>query len=239
MREKGVDYYNIEKEKDKIGKDIVMTSRSSLLAEATPPSNEERGFPPQGEETESGYSTPAAPIGEHNVKRAIFQLFVNDNKRKVAKVRLNLTDDQNVEFVAALQPKSIITNFLKHTGEHKEDAREWFKLCRQSSKQIYGTTPQQGKWHMKANTYASGKIQTVTVEPECYVGVAYDQELKEYALFAKLYDLIIWNEHLDSGYVTEKQRQSGVRGQYLWINPQFDTRSRPKTFAQRQREGGL
>jgi hypothetical protein len=235
----GIDYYNIEKEKDNREEDITTSCRSSLLAEATPPTHREvesldSSPREEGEPLDSG--AEEEPLGPHNVKRALFTLFNNDNGRRNLAVRLNLTDGTNAEFVAAVQQKSNLTNYLKHTGIYKETAREWFTGIRKYCKQEMGVMPQTGKWHLNQKKRGTG-LQTIQVEPQCYGSVAYDKESTEYMLFVKMYDLMIMNELMTSESLTEKQRAQGVRGQFLWINPRFDDRQRPKTFAQLRKEG--
>lgn len=235
----GIDYYNIEKEKDNREQYIATGLRSSLLAEATPLTHREvesLDSEPreEGEPLDSG-AEEETPLGPHNVKRALFTLFNNDNGRRNLAVRLNLADGTNAEFVAAVQQKSNLTNYLKHTGEYKESARDWFVQIRKHCKEKMGVMPQTGKWHLNQKKRGTG-LQTIQVEPLCYGSVAYDKESTEYMLFVKMYDLYIKNELMTSESLSEKQRAQGVRGQFLWINPRFDDRQRPKTFAQLRKE---
>lgn len=238
----GIDYYNIEEEKDKKEKDITTSCRFSLLTEATPLTYREvesLDSKPreEGEPLDSG-AEEEEPLGPHNVKRALFTLFNNDNGRRNIAVRLNLADGTNAEFVAAVQQKSNITNYLKHTGEHKESAREWFTEIRSYCKKQLGVMPQTGKWHLNQKKRGT-TLQTIQVEPLCYGSVAYDKESTEYVLFARMYDLYIMSELMTSESLSQKQKTQGVRGQFLWINPKFDNRQRPKTFAQLKKEGKL
>ena len=79
-------------------------------------------------------------------------------------------------------------------------------------------------------------MQTIQVEPGCYGAIAYDQQSKQYVAWIMLYNIFLQEIALDDAYITPKQKASGVRGQYLWINPKFDTRVRPKTWAQKRKE---
>lgn len=239
----GVDYYNKGEYRDNKEKYIPNGTSSLLLGRASPLASpaaireaesldsKPRG---EGEPLDSGATAEAAPLGNHNVKRCLIQLFGNKEGRKL-KVRLNLTDDSNVEFIAPLQPKSNLTNFLKHTGDSKDFAREWFTSIRKKAKATFNVQPQQGKFHL--NRGRKTKMQLTQVEPECYGAIAYDADCGEYAVYIKLYDLWILEEHLTSDYLTEAQKKTNVRGQRLWINPIFDTRERPLTWAETRKRG--
>ena len=234
----GIEYYNKEKETNNKEQDIAKHICDVSLGRTSSSDPTDIGSLAQGSpeprEREVVLEGEEAPLGPHNVKRAVFTLFNNAGGRRNLAVRLNLTDTDNANFVASLQPRSNITNYLKHTGDHKESARIWFKEVRTYGKTHY-TMPQQGKWH--ENVHRKGKaLQPIQVEPMCYASVAYDPQEKEYRLFAKLYDLILWDVPLDSGYLSDKQKDTGVRGQHLYINPRFDTRQRPKTWAQKRKE---
>lgn len=176
----------------------------------------------------------AAPLGPHNVKRVLIQLFGNKEGRKL-KVRINLADDTNVEFIAPMQPKSDLTNFLRYTGEFKDFARDWFTSIRKKAKQEYGVNPQQGKFHLNGGRKTKKTI--IQVEPECYGAIVYNAEVNEYVVYLKLYDLWIMQESLSCDYLTDNQKKTNVRGQRLWINPIFDTRVRPLTWAEKRKRG--
>lgn len=237
---KGVDYYNIEEYKNNIGEYSCNDSISVLVGRASPQAQE----PPkpldlepreQGEPLDSGAAEEAAPLGPHNVKRALVQFFNNPDRRTV-KVRLNLTDNTNVEFIAPLQPRDNLTNFLRHTGDHKQEAREWFVAVRSHCKTQYGARPQQGKFHENTGKRTS-KLKTITVEPTCYASVVYDATQRTYIGYIKLYDLMLTELCFEDAYLTENQKKTNVRGQSLWINPRYDTRQRPLTWAEKRKKG--
>jgi hypothetical protein len=243
ISQNGVEYYNIEEQKENKEKHIptepvlVSSGRtsSSTTTQVESLDSKPRG---EGEPLDSGATEKeAAPLGPHNVKRALVQLFNNTQGSRKLKVRLNLDDDTSAEFIAPLQPKSNLTNFLRYTADDKETARSTFTTIRSHCKETYGTTPQQGKFHLNTVQW-SEKRGTIQVEPRCYGAASYAPEEKCYYAIIQLYDLILADIQLDDGYLTDKQKKQGVRGQYLWINPLYDTRQRPKTFAQRRREQG-
>jgi hypothetical protein len=245
LPQNGVGYYNKGEYKDNKEEYIPNGTSSVLLGRASPLASphairevESLDSKPRGKEEllDSGAAAEdLAPLGPHNIKRAMIQFFNNPDGRKF-KVRVNLADGTNAEFIAPLQPISNLTNFLKHTGDHKEDAREWFTEIRAYCKKQYETKPQQGKFH--ENTGKRGqRMKTIAVEPSCYGSVCYNPEDRSYIGFVKIYDLILSDIGLEEGYLTELQKKNNVRGQYLWINPRFDTRERPLTWAEKRKRG--
>jgi hypothetical protein len=195
-------------------------------------SKEERE-PLDSREEESGVEP--AFLGLHNVKRALFQIFKNSNGLYKLKVRLNLEDGDNLEFIAPLQKTAKKSNFMKHAA-NAEQASEFWVAVRKYVKKRYLLDPLLGKFHEKTGGRKNIK-QSFTVEPDCYAGVWFDTELKCYRFISILYDLVIEDQIIDDDYLTEKQKKSGAVGQYLWINPKFDTRSRPMTAAERKKAG--
>ena len=241
----GVEYYNIEEQRNNIGEHIATTLRDVSSGKASPSSaspliqeglaqefldSREREVVMEGEE-----EAPLGPLGPHNVKRAIVQLFNNEGGQRKLKIRLNLDDGTNAEFIAPLQPKSNLTNFLRYTADSKDHAREVFTGMRKYVKEYLGVTPQQGKFHERVGSRTGG-MQTIQVEPQCYGAIGWNGEDKTYLSWIVLYDLQLHRIALEDGYLTDAQKRTGVRGQYLWINPRFDERQRPKTWAQKRKE---
>ena len=238
----GVEYYN--KEEQRNNKEEQITTTMSFVSLGRTSSSEAS---PQEIETAlaQGTSEPRErevvleceeePLGPHNVKRAIIQLFNNEGGTRKLKIRLNLTDGTNAEFIAPLQPKSNLTNFLRYTADTKDLAREVFVKIRSHVKQTLGVTPQQGKFHERVGA-RTGSKQTIQVEPGCYGAIGWCAEDKQYITWIVMYGLNLTAIPLSDEHLTHKQKQSGVRGQYLWINPQFDDRVRPKTWAQKRKE---
>jgi hypothetical protein len=241
-KQNGVEYYNIEEHKNNKEEHIATTLRDVSFgrtpsSEATPLSKDTvlaQGSP-EPREREVVMEGEEAPLGTHNVKRAIIQLFNNDGGQRKLKIRLNLDDDTNAEFIAPLQPKHNLTNFLRYTADSKDLARDVFVSIRTKVRAQYGVTPQQGKFHERVGARTGG-MQTIQVEPRCYGAVAWDQEHKQYVAWIMLYDLLLAEIVLDDDYLSKAQKDIGVRGQHLYINPLFDTRTRPKTWAQKRKE---
>jgi len=241
MIQNGIDYYNIEEQINNKEEHSCTADFSWPVSEASPlqlRSQELLDSKPRGEVEpldSGGWVEAAAPLGPHNVKRALIQLFKNPAGAKKVKIRLNLVDGENPEFIAPLQPKSNLTNFLKHTGDHREQAREWFHSLRTHSKKQYGVLPQQGKFHLKTGARSS-RLHTISVEPDCYASVSYAQEDRVYVGFLKLYDLMLSEIEFQDQYLSELQKKAAVRGQCLWINPRFDERQRPLTWAEQRKK---
>ena len=127
------------------------------------------------------------------------------------------------------------SNFIKHSVDAEQASNFWI-VMRRFVKGKYNIQPLLGKFHEKTGGRKNVK-QSFTVEPECYAAVWFDQELKCYRFSATIYDLEIEEEIIDDAYITQKQKDTGVIGQTLWINPAFDTRQRPMTAAERRRLG--
>ena len=234
----GVKYYNKEEQK-KNKKEHMRTSALPLSSSGRTSSSETEEELPQGSleprERRSGIDSlpeETPPLQQDDVERAILQLFVNDDGKRKLRIRLNLHDKENAEFIAPLQAKSVITNFLKCTGDYKEEARNWFATLRKWVRNNYDTTPRQGKFHQRTGR-RKNKIQIVEVEPLSYASVWYDREEKMYRASLRIYDFFLENIDLDDSNLTDKQKQSRVRGQHLYINPTHDKRKRPLTWAQR------
>lgn len=237
----GNDYYNKEQQTNNKLQYISNESLSIPLGRTSSLNDESLviGTRPteEGEPLDSGASEEA-PLGPHNVKRALIQLFCNDDGTRKLKVRVNLTDGENADFIAPLQKYSNLTSYLRHTGEYKNTAREWFTSIRKYCKNTYGIKPQTGKFHLVTHKYTAQQ-KSIQVEPDCYGSIVYEREERIYFGFVKLYDLMLSEIDLFDGNLTPKQRSTGVRGQYLWINPRYDDRVRNKTFAQQRKEGTL
>jgi len=241
IRQNGVEYYNIEEQKNNKEEHIATTpslisldkaspnSIDSLLAQERLDSRERKVV------MEDEISEEEPPLGPHNVKRAIVQLFNNEGGQRKLKIRLNLDDGTNAEFIAPMQPKSNLTNFLRYTADSKEVAREVFTGMRKHVKDLLGVTPQQGKFHENTGARAT-TMKPIQVEPGCYGAIGWNGEDKTYIGWIVLYGLYLRAFALDDGYISDKQKASGVRGQYLWINPKFDQRKRPLTWAEKRKQ---
>ena len=184
-------------------------------------------------DSESGFESPA--FGAHNTKRSVWQIFKNTTGAYKLKCRLNMTDGENVEFIAPLQKTPKKSNFVKHAPDPEQASNFWVAI-RRHVKATYSILPLLGKFHEKTGGRKNTKV-SFTVEPECYGAVWFDNDLKCYRFSAMIYDLVFEDEIIDDAYITDRQKSSGVVGQYLWINPAYDTRQRPITAAERRKMG--
>jgi hypothetical protein len=233
--QRGDDIYNKEEYNNNKGKYIANESIPLSSSGRTSSSESVEAVPqgsPEPRETRSGIDSLPPPITQDLVKRAYITFFKNP-KRPSLSVRLNLADDTNAHFIASLQPKSNLTSYLRHTRD-KELSRTVFTQVRKYSKNTFGVNPQQGKFH--ENNYGkTDKLQPVNIEPNCYGAVAYDPQEKIYKAWLMIYDFGLEWVDLDDSNLTEKQKQSSVRGSHLWINPKYDKRQRPLTWAEKRR----
>ena len=246
----GVGYYNIEEQTNNIEEHITMMASHLSLGQASPSgashlvtravelvdsSQQEEGEPLDSRDFERAPAEESL-ISEKLVKRALIQFFDNgeDSKqRRKLKVRLNFVDDTNWEFIAALT--SDRRNFLKHTVE-RDVAAGWWNKHKEKIKRIYNTSPWGGKFHVNHGR-TQGK-QAVQVEPNCFASVWYQPEDRGYACSLALYDFILMDVDLFKESLTDLQRKSGVKAQFLWINPEHNTVKRNKTFAELRRKSG-
>ena len=186
---------------------------------------------------ESGLETTEiekSPFGLHNVKRALWQFYVNPDGTRTLKVRLNTVEQGDWDFIAPLQQRAKKSNFMVAT-ENRDLASDFWINTRNYVKDRYSVKPQLGKFHLRTGG-RQGKRQTIQVEPNCFASVWWDSEEKEYLAIANIYD-IFFKGSLDQMAITAKQQASGMRCQALWINPAFDRRRRPMTAAQRMAQG--
>lgn len=242
---RGVGYYNIEEQTNNIEQHITMMASHLSLGKATP-----SGASPQeirelelvdsksqleGKEpldSESGIvcAEPESLLTFKMVKRAVIQFFDNgeDSKqRRKLKVRFNFVDDTNWEFIAALTGDR--RNFLKHVVD-RPTATEWWTWHKDMAKRKYNTAAWGGKFHVNHGR-TQGK-QAVQVEPNCFASVWYQPDDRAYACSLAVYDFVLTEMDLFKESLTDAQRKSGVKAQFLWINPEYNTVKRNKTFAE-------
>jgi hypothetical protein len=233
-RYNGDDVYNKEEYKDN-KEEYIATEVFPLSSSGRTSSSESVEALPQGSpeprERRSGIDSLPPPISQDDVKRAYVTFFKNAKRNSIS-VRLNLNNNENVQFIASLQPRGNITSFLRHTGTHKEEAREWFVALRKHCKDTYGNRPQTGKFHLN-NYLKTDKLQPTTVEPGCYASVVYDPYEKGYKAWLLIYDFSLESIDLDDSNLSQAQRNNNVRGSHLYINPTHDKRTRPLTWAER------
>lgn len=233
----GYDVYNKEEYKD--NKREYISTESSLLSSGRTSSSDQEELS-QGSldpaERESGIGSAAeSNLTQDMVKRAYITFFKNP-KRNSLSIRLNLADGTNAQFIASLQPQSNLTSFLRHTGAHKEQARQWFTALRTHCKDTYGNRPQTGKFH-ENNYLKTDRLQPTNVEPGCYASVVYDPREQQYKAWLMIYDFSLECIDLDNSNLSDAQRANNVRGSHLYINPTHDTRKRPLTWAEKRRQG--
>jgi len=230
---KGVGYYNIEEERRIKNKIYEQDSLSSSFGQEADASQRQLLECQQEEELLDSKAEPnfvPAPIlNNDQVERCLIQLFDNGEdakQRYKLKMRLNLTNKTNVEFVANLTKDR--RNFTRYIPE---DGRENIvKMADQFAKEVkkdYDVRPWLGKPH-----FNRGKGTSKTrnqIEPQSFVGVYRDQKESAWSGMIKIYDFLIVFDLYDS--MTMKQTLAGVKGQMLWINQKYQL-PRPKTWAQ-------
>jgi len=241
LTQKGVGYITKNNKKEQIDNKLVTDVSSSLDREASPPSDSQEVELFDSSSQEGGRSpesilvadapTPNAPLYQDIVKTAMVQYYQNEGaqqKRKL-KLRLNLTDSSNWDFIASLTQDR--RNFLKHIPGDPNYAREWAEQYK-SIKKIYGVKPWLGKFHLVANQGYTNNMLAISNEPECYAAVWYDSENKGYTCNISLYDFQLFDLALFKENVTDKQKRSNQVANTIWNNPLHNTIQRPKTFAQ-------
>lgn len=174
---------------------------------------------------------------DDQIKRAIIQFFDNGEdvpQRYKLKVRLNLTDDDNPEFIATLTKDW--PNFKKYIPlECREAIIEQAKTFKAGIKQMYNTTPWMGKFHLNQGRKPGVDRVFTQIEPYTLAFVWYDNINSQWK-----YSLQIQNWYKDGDFsqahMTPAQTKIGVKGQDLYINPKYETRQRPKTWAELRAE---
>lgn len=242
--EKGVEYYNIDNTNITNDNTLVTDNpffTSSVGFGADTPSAHDEGdlsrLPlergQKEEEHESGFEdSPAPPLDEDQVARAVIQLFDNGEtavQRYKLKVRINLADkSDNPEFIAPLTKD--FRNFKRYIPEEsKEEVLEFATKVRKHIKQMYGTYPYLGKFH-----YNNGPGHTIQVEPYTAAAVWYNNDESGWSGILMIQD---WIHEFDlyKDYITPAQKDSGVKCHKLFVNPKYDTKKRPLTWAEKKR----
>lgn len=174
------------------------------------------------------------PIDENFVKRALIQFFDNGEnspQRYKFRVRFNFVDDTDAEFIASLTKD--MRNFKKHIPEDcRADIEHFASQIRKNVKAEFGVYPWLGKLHLNQG---KGRHQHSQIEPYTAVAIWYDAENKGWSGVFAFYD---WIKPFDlsAEYLTDLQKKGNCKGQDLFINPKYDTRQRPKTWAQKRAE---
>lgn len=239
--EKGVGYYNIDNKENKDKKDNMQnsfpSSSSGLVADATQnslcpqdlSSSQEREAEPQS----SVLVGAPTPLDMNQVKGFIVQLFDNGEtayQRHKLKLRLNLLDNSNPEFIASLTKD--IRNFKKYIPEPNRN--EIIAIATEERKRIrkeFGVYPYIGKFHL--NSGFKNNATNKQIEPDTLAIVWWDAENRGWSGIFKIQNFAREFDLFDQ-YLTAKQKAQGVKAQDTWRNPKFDKTPRPLTWAQQR-----
>jgi hypothetical protein len=170
---------------------------------------------------------------EDQIKRAIVQFFDNGEgvpQRFKLKARLNLTDGDNPEFIATLTKDW--SNFKKYIpAECKEQIMQVAREFKANIKQQYNTVPYMGKFHLNQGRQPGVDRAFTQIEPNTVAFVWYDSINGQWKYVLQIQD---WSRTGDmtAAHLTAAQIKTGVKGQDLYINPKYETRQRPKTWAE-------
>lgn len=250
---KEVGYYNILYKLDnKDNKDNILAN------EGTSPADEDnispsvssglaslsasQDSPPQVEVSSSGVGNlpqenpeeeDLRDLCEDQIKRAIVQFFDNGEgvpQRFKVKVRLNLTDKDNPEFIATLTKDW--SNFTKYIPQEcKDQIKEFAQQFKVQIKRDYNTTPYLGKFHLNQGRRPDVSRAFTQIEPWTVAAVWYDNENTTWRYHIQIQDWVRKGT-FSSAHITAEQQKIGVKGQDLYVNEKYETRQRPKTWAE-------
>jgi len=242
---KGVGYYNIDNRENKDKKENIANRFSLISSGIEADASLER---PLSGPLESPLdlakgegalpcmfpgATGPTPLDADQIRSCIFQLFDNGEEsvqRYKYKLRLNLIDGTNPEFIASLTKD--LRNFKKHIpGDNRQQIIDVAMAERKRIKQLTGNWPYIGKLHL--NPGYDNHRKTIQIEPDTLVVIWWDPEERGWSGAVKLQN---WVHEFDlfEQYITPKQRTQGVRAQDNWQNPKYDKRQRPKTWAEQR-----
>jgi hypothetical protein len=176
-------------------------------------------------------------LSQDDVVRSIFHFFDNGEettKRYKLKARLNLVDKENVEFIATLTKDW--SNFKKYIPkECRKEIIEEARILRANIKKNFGIIPYMGKFHLNQGLSKTTTRAFTQIEPWTWAFAWYDKEYEYWRYSIRMYS---WCHQGDFSktHLTAAQVKSKVKGQDLFINPKYDQRERPKTWAQLRAE---
>lgn len=174
-------------------------------------------------------------LNDDMISRAVIQFFDNgpDAKQQYkVKVRFNLVDKENPEFIATLTKDW--SNFKKYIPEEcKEFVMEYARELRAKIKAEYNIVPYMGKFHLNIGKQAGQTRGFTNIEPNTLAFVWYDNMNSQWKYFIMLYEFAR-NGTFDATHLTPAQVKAGIKTQDLYINPKYDTVKRPKTWAQQR-----
>jgi hypothetical protein len=244
--EQVVHYYNLYKLDNKDNKDNKYAEETSADIENTCGSlrsglaslSASQDIPIQVGQVVSGDNIPdeVLPIlNEDMISRAVIQFFDNEGQKQryKVKIRFNLVDKENPEFIATLTKDW--SNFKKYIpAECRDDIINKATHIRSTIKAQHGVYPYLGKFHL-ANSWNKGRRQPNEIEPNTLAAIWWDSEEKGWSGVVCIHDWI-YEFDLFEENLTAKQKTSGCKAATLYINPKHDKRVRPKTWAQRRSE---
>lgn len=236
---KGSDTYNKDKSKKSnkskteflisTGQEAIEHTQNVHLVQ----SQQEEAEPLDSSQSETSESLP---INKDMVRSCVVQFFDNGEdirQRYRFKIRLNLTDGKNPEFISSLTKRW--SDFVKYIPSIcRQEIIDLVSAEREIIKNQTGHFPYIGKFHLnQGSTRGRHNHQT---EPYTFVILWYDNTEREWQAIIKIYDFV-HQLALSNQYITERQRMKNVKVQGQWQNPKYDTRVRPKTWAQLRSEG--
>jgi len=240
----GVGYYNKDNKDKEDKKDKILGTNNPFSSVSSGQQAEpakvdslsmlSSGEGQQGEEEPLDSGALGSEIEEIKIlsemKTAIIQMYDNGEQSKQRyklKTRINLKDGENPEFIANLTKD--LRNFKKYIPEEgKAEVLEFAAHFRKEIKAQFGSYPYLGKFHF--NTGGQGSR---TIEPNTVVAVWYDTDNKGWSGALMIYD---WTIRFDlfTEYLSDKQKQAGVKSQTTWTHPDHQ-KARPKTWAQQRK----
>jgi len=178
-------------------------------------------------------ATAPTPLTADQIRSCVYQLFDNGEQalqRYKFKIRFNLTDGTNPEFIASLTKD--FRNFKKYIPEkNRQLIIDVAADERKRIKKLTGSWPYLGKLH--ANPGAGAHRKTIQIEPDTLVVVWWDAEERGWSGVVKLQNWVHEFDLFDQ-YLTAKQKSQGVRAQDNWQNPKYNRTVRPLTWAEQR-----
>lgn len=188
--------------------------------------------------TSNPTGNPAEVLNEDMISRAVIQLWDNGEKsrqRYKLRVRFNLIDKENPEFIAAVSKD--MRNFKKYIPEEcYDEIVELARNLRVQIKEHFHTYPLIGKFHYNNGWSEEKQKAYIQIEPWTFAGAWYDTHHEGWEAWLKVYD---WQAKisLSDEYLTDNQKKQGVIAQAVWTNSKYNTTQRPKTWAERRKAG--
>lgn len=245
----GIQYYNEDNNNNENNENKQIVERAALstnedtnlasLLSGLATREEDKGTPmtPMTPEEDVGSTAPdlASTLTADEIKSAVIQLFDNGPqslRRYKLKIRMNLVDKSNPEFIAALTKSW--TNFKKYIPlECRENIIEIAREIRADIKSKYGTVAYMGKFHLNTGKSQSKK-NLITIEPSTVCFVWYDNTHHEWLYTLFIYEFRLHGK-LDEQGLTQKQQSIGVKGQDTYMNAKY-SKPRPLTWAEQRKQ---